>query len=349
MASVTKRIKQISQPRGGYIKPGEFEKMEFTDNEILKEENIHSSLVGLAVDYLTRFMLGTPSEEAFKISLIGSRIIGEERKAYNMLKSIKGLDKLSIYYACKLVGYDVCFRAGSEAYKKVDDIEPDTDTINNIKVMVSRSILFFNKYGPIIKEGFTFEGGYTNVINSGDGDFLTEDTLWDFKVSKRGPTSAHTLQLLTYYIMGVHSIYDEFKSIKKLGIFNPRINCVYVKSISKIPQEIIDKVSTDVIGYEDNPANYKPQNRHKLMQSVDMIPMAEIMRELSCSRYMVMKFYSQNNLPLVKMKNKYYINKHDLINWREQMEKERKEQAKIVLLIGIIPIVFIMFLLFLQL
>ena len=50
---------------------------------------------------------------------------------------------------------------------------------------------------------FTFEGGYTNIVSSGDGDYLTEDTLWDFKVSKEEPKSKYTLQLLMYYIMGV--------------------------------------------------------------------------------------------------------------------------------------------------
>ena len=32
--------------------------------------------------------------------------------------------------------------------------------------------------------GFTFDGAYTNVIGSGDGDYLTKDTLWELKVSK---------------------------------------------------------------------------------------------------------------------------------------------------------------------
>ena len=80
MASVTQRVKQITQPRDGYLQLSEFEKKEFIDNEILKEENIHSSLVGLAVDYLTRLMLDTLPEEAFKISLIGASIIGLKRR-----------------------------------------------------------------------------------------------------------------------------------------------------------------------------------------------------------------------------------------------------------------------------
>lgn len=340
MASVTQRIKQIKQPHGGYLKPSEFEKEEFIDNEILKEENIHSSLVGLAVDYLTRLMLDTPVEEAFKISILGARLIGEERNAQKLLQEIKGVDNNSIYNACKLVGYDVCFRAGPMGYREVDDIEADTDTINNIKIMVKRSILFFNKYGPITKDGFTFEGGYTRIIDTGDGDFLTSDTLWDFKVSKNSPTSAHTLQLLIYYIMGMHSVHNEFKSIKKLGIFNPRMNCVYLKSISDIPSEILDEVSTEIIGYKENSNNgYTPSNTTK-SEDKDLLSMTEIMRALSCSRYMVMKYFSEKGLPLVKINNKYFINRYDLIEWVERMEEERKRQQMVSLVITIIVIVF---------
>lgn len=126
---------------------------------------------------------------------------------------------------------------------------PDAETISNIRTMVNRSINFFNTYGPIIKDGFTFEGGYTNIVSTGDGDFLTRDTLWDFKVSNKKPTNAHTLQLLMYYIMGLYSIHSEFQNVTNLGIYNPRLNSVYLLEISKIPLEILDEVSTEVIGY----------------------------------------------------------------------------------------------------
>ena len=35
MSSVTQRIKEIKQPYGGYIKPNEFEKIQFEDNKEL--------------------------------------------------------------------------------------------------------------------------------------------------------------------------------------------------------------------------------------------------------------------------------------------------------------------------
>ena len=124
-------------------------------------------------------------------------------------------------------------------YQPVESIEPDTNTIANIRVMINRSLKFIEKYGPVVMDGFTFEGGYTDLVSSGDGDFLTTDTLWDLKVSKNKPTKDHTLQLLMYYLMGKKSIHKEFDSITNLGIFNPRLNCVYLLDINNIDSSII--------------------------------------------------------------------------------------------------------------
>ncbi|MFR7934130.1 MAG: hypothetical protein ACLU4S_01680 [Clostridium perfringens] len=235
MVSVTQRIKQIKQPRGGYIRPKEFNITILDDNIKLNEkENIHSSLVGLAVDYMTRYSIGTPINEAFKISIMGASIIGESKFAQKLIEEIEGLDDNSIVNACKLVGYDVCCRAGIIGYKPVQNINPDKDTIDNIRYMIKRSLKFIEIYGPIIKDGFTFEGGYTNLVSKGDGDFLTKSTLWDFKVSTKNPTNAHTLQLLMYYLMGINSTNEKyFKDVEKLGIFNPRLNSVYLLEIKK--------------------------------------------------------------------------------------------------------------------
>ena len=251
MYSVTKRIDMIKQPRGGYIRPKELEEISFDDRvELAHNENIHANLVGLAVDYLSRFMTGASIRNAFCSSLCGSERVNERKNAETLLSKIDGLDDKSIINACKLVGYDVCFRSGIIGYRPVAEICPDVDTINNIRIMVNRSLAFWKEYGPIIIDGFTFEGGYTNIVSSGDGDYLTKDTLWDFKVSKESPKNKHTLQLLMYYIMGCHSIHKEFQSINKLGIFNPRLNKAYILDIANISDEVIQEVSSKVIGYK---------------------------------------------------------------------------------------------------
>ena len=250
--SVTSRIKQVSQPRGGYINPSARQKIHLVDAVPLNEyESVAPGLIGTAVDYLTRYKNGATPEDAFEISLRGSSIVNEYNKASNyILRLDRELSDKCIVAALKLVGYDVAFRSGPLYYKDVTDITPDSQTIQNVREMVNRSLRFFDRYGPIVKDGFTFEGGYTNTISSGDGDYLTEDTLWDFKVSKKEPTSKNTLQLLIYYLMGIHSIHPEFKSIKYLGIYNPRLNIVFRYAISNIPKSVIQEVEKYIIGYK---------------------------------------------------------------------------------------------------
>ena len=250
MYSVTQRISKIKQPRGGYIKRKDFTCITLEDGiELNSQENIHPSLIGLVIDYMTRFCMGTPKETAFHISILGAKIAKNEFVAYKLLSKINGLDTESIISASKLVGYDVCYRAGMAYFKPVSEITPDTNTITNIITMIKRTLSFWEQYGPIIKDGFTFEGGYTSIISAGDGDYLTKDTLWDLKVLKEEIKPKYTLQLLVYLIMGQHSVHKEFKNITQLGIYNPRLNKVYIIKLDAISQSIIDTVSRDVIGY----------------------------------------------------------------------------------------------------
>lgn len=251
--SVTQRVKQVKQPRGGYINPKAMTVVELGDDigVLNPEENVRANLVGLAVDYLTRFMSGTTVDKSFQISMIGAKIIKEKTKAQTLIKDIKGLDDKSIINAVKLSGFDICYRTGVMGYRSVDEIEPDVITIENIRIMVKRSLKFFEQYGPKILDGFTFDGGYTDIVSSGDGDFTTVDTLWDFKVSNTKPKKEHTLQLLMYWRMGLHSRHSEFKNIKYLGIYNPRMNVVYQLNVNDIPDEVISEIEKEVIGYKN--------------------------------------------------------------------------------------------------
>jgi len=146
------------------------------------------------------------------------------------------------------------------------EINPDSSTIANIRIMVERSLSFFEKNGPVVKCGFTFgpekskeefsknsdpksKGGYTGTVSSGDGDILTAHTLWDFKVSKANPTKNDTLQLLMYWVMGKHSGQKVFESITKIGIFNPRLHKSYIFDIDNVQKELIDYIEKEIMRY----------------------------------------------------------------------------------------------------
>lgn len=110
MSSVTARIREVKQPMGGYIRPSQFVAYPLGDGRTLSEsENIHATVVGMAVDYLTRLVMGTEDVEAFRISCQGAmyaeELFGQKgtlAKAAWLLSGIKGLDDRSIINACKI-------------------------------------------------------------------------------------------------------------------------------------------------------------------------------------------------------------------------------------------------------
>ncbi|VUX07833.1 Uncharacterised protein [Streptococcus vestibularis] len=126
MVSVTQRIKQIKQPRGGFLPIKAFTVTTLDDGQVLNpEESIAASLVGTAVDYLSRFMDGIAVEEAFEISLLGARAMRMEAKVFGLLDDFKELDDLSITKACQLAGFESGYRAGPLVYRPVEGIVPD--------------------------------------------------------------------------------------------------------------------------------------------------------------------------------------------------------------------------------
>ena len=259
MYSVTTRAKMTKQPRGGYLKLSNFTKTPMGSPQLPNdEENIHASIIGMVVEYLTKVIQGCDKKKAFQISLEGADraesagVKNAVKDAKALLAGITGSDDLSIINACKLATFDVWFRSPLEAMgaKTYQETNPDKPTIENIRALVERSLAFFEAYGDVVQYGFTFEPyGYTDVVSSGDGDFLTADTLWDFKVLKTEPAPKHTLQLLMYWIMGKHSGQKVYENIKSIGFFNPRLNMVYTLEISSISKALISEIEEKVICY----------------------------------------------------------------------------------------------------
>lgn len=255
LCSVTQRISKIKQPRGGYLPPKLFDAIELEGggiSDLNPTENVNAGLVGMTIDYMTRVMSGSDTRRALKVAHAGAEKIGELDLYDSLLSKVQGMDDESIRSAIRLSGFDVCYRAGVEFYRPVMDIDPDTETIENVRSMVTRSLAFFDAYGPIVLDGPTFVGGYTGYVSSGDADFTTSDTIWDFKVSKQKINNKQTLQVLMYWRLGLHSIHaPEFEEIKNLGLYNPRTNIAYLLPTNKIPEEVITTVDREVIGYSE--------------------------------------------------------------------------------------------------
>ena len=119
--SVKRRIETIKQPRGGYIKPSQFDRILLGDgiDKLNPNENIAPGTTGSTVDYLTRFLTGATAEDAFSIPRRGARNVGRLELFNRLLLQIHGLDDDSIIAAVRLSGFDTAYRA-PEYYEPVE-------------------------------------------------------------------------------------------------------------------------------------------------------------------------------------------------------------------------------------
>ena len=336
MPTVTQLSKSTQQPHGGYLPVRNFKKEIFEDGITLNaNENISAGIVGMAVDYLTRFMLEKNVVSAFSISLKGAKSIGMQTKADKLIQKIQGLDDISIVAACKLVGFDVCYRAGKGRYKPIESINPDPKTVENIRTMVCRSVLFWNKFGPVVRSNVDFGTTRTEKqVITGDGDYLTRDTLWDFKVSKNPPKSEHTLQLLIYYILGIRLKKTAFAKITQLGIFNPRLNIAYIYPVSQISNEILEIVSRDVVGYDCTRSAQTFENNRE-------ITVADICEATGIKKSRIYQDIRKGVLLAYKKGNKYYISEKDA----DEYITEMKARKIILTVVSVVPLVLMLLLL----
>ena len=264
------------QPRGGYLPLRSFTRQEFNDGIELSEETQEdvklASAIGTAVDALARVQMGWQPESAFRASFDGALVLDRREmvpsagkirctrareKAQELLAKIVGLDEASVLSAVRLCCFDAFFRAGirgsaDEVLAMIESTTPSTAAIRNASVMVQRTVELLRSDGLEVNCGLDLTGSYTKNIMAGDCDYVTERTLWDVKVLRKGFTSAHTLQLLIYYIMGRYSVHPEFGEVERIGLFNPRTNTAYVIPVANIPTETLQAVSWDVIGYPND-------------------------------------------------------------------------------------------------
>lgn len=258
MTSVTQRIKQIKQPYGGYIPPSSLSVAQLYDEPILLGDTAKAAASGLVVDYLTRYMTTSCSaEDAFAVSLMGAQIYerdysapGEYQLARELLPVTRELSDADINNLLKLVSYDALVRTVytfSESPLRMADF--DQAVIDDVNALLDRSISFIDSLNKTIIHGYEFTNGYTELVESGDGDFMTDTTMYDMKcVNKLRVDNKYTLQLLMYYILGVNSRQDQYMSVNKLAVWNPRYGAVSSIKIADIPGEVVLEVARDVVG-----------------------------------------------------------------------------------------------------
>lgn len=270
--TVSQCAKTLKQPRGGYLKRVDFTTKNFGGEYISNDnENISPITAGLVVDYLVRYKITKDKNLAFDIPLLGVRNLDLTLQSPlgAILKNQFGGDfdpielsnelfndldlsfnDDSIIAACKLTAFDTAYRRSALDFTGIDDINPDKQTINQIKELVNRSLKIFDEYGGIIDSGFSFKGAYTKQMINGDADYLSLNILWDMKNIKGYIDKSHTMQLLIYWRLGMKSNPEKFSNVNFLGIINPRKDETYLYDLSNIDEQLVEFVDKDIIGYK---------------------------------------------------------------------------------------------------
>ena len=262
------------QPHGGFAPPKEMEEVLLDDDPrdryewlvdtTCKMGSLSPQIRGLVFDYLLRvelaIMAGAAVDDAvlnaFQVSFMGANIAGRfdeaEKLAIKLVELYKKQkrDRQRIaQVASELVIYDAVFR-GAFYNPNAEVPKVNKDDKNALDLMLMAAECYLLEKEKIVSLGFSFRAtGAENVCQS-DGDLLTEDSIIEIKCSAKKPTSKHTLQLLLYYILGMHEYPNEFKTIKFIKVLNPRLGRVYSYEIQKVGIDNLKHIEQKIMGYK---------------------------------------------------------------------------------------------------
>lgn len=280
--------REVGQPRAGLVSPELLTATQLDDGygELDSTvENIRD--VGPVVHYLSRLTgvlvasqaeAREAAESIFRTPFAGARRLsdaglfpGARRDASESLQDFRlstyaddvavfRLDEAAARAACRLASYEMALYAGVARYNPADaERVPDAATVSHIITMTERIHDHFREQGPGTAIKFSFvseqeepdsedEDGYSITLDHGDGDFITEQTVWGYSAQSSPPSKDDLLKLLVHYLMGEQSGLPELATQTHLGVFNPRLNTMYRLAIDDVPADVIEIVQRDIIG-----------------------------------------------------------------------------------------------------
>lgn len=239
------------------------------------EESLKPTLMGTLIDYLTRIVI-YKDLKAFDFikNTKNKKLIQQLKKDFKDIDYTQ-LTQENITLVTRLCLFEHSFRGNEYIDPLKENIEINTLTCDHIKTMLNRANNFFNKFGqPVLTQ---YKCSITTSLKEktyveiyGDGDYLLQDALVDFKVSKNGPTQDYVRQLLIYYIGLVGKDLKKKKvkreEIKYLIIFNPRLDMFYkldLESISKASLGEVNKnISLELLKIKEN--NEREEKKKKV-------------------------------------------------------------------------------------
>lgn len=290
MLTVTERIKTMTKKSGTYIETigelpvvslREFEgsPKSFTLEELDYEMDLHArdsesvspSVIGPAVEGLFKMAMGQNASVAFRASFLGAILLdnigelGEKPDEFivgrhasqaqglmDQLGATLGKGKpYEAKHGIDLCTYDVVYRTGNPAYYRPYS-RLTLETEENVYRMVDYAKEVFKDLheGDTVKEVAFDKESFGRYIAKGDGDFMTDQTLWDMKVWTKSFDKKVYIQLLCYYLLGMNgrTTRAHYENLEYIGVINPRLQESHRLRIADIPQADLDLVREKVIG-----------------------------------------------------------------------------------------------------
>lgn len=108
--AVATRIRMVDQPPEGLLPLSLFDRTPLPDRTALHPrtmETVAPDIAGLYVDYMTRIAMGAPKRVAFRIPLLGARLVGQGEYAESLLSRMVDFAFPSARAACLLLDFDI--------------------------------------------------------------------------------------------------------------------------------------------------------------------------------------------------------------------------------------------------
>ena len=109
--------------------------------------------------------------------------------------------------------------------------------------------------------------------------------------------------------------------------------------VSKIPQDVIAIVAEEIIGYDSETLNFEEKYDFSDDMEANLITLPDLLKKTGYSRSVVMRWYMDQGLPLIKIKNRYYIDLNEFDDWVE--EKHKREIKSKILFTVVMAILFV--------
>lgn len=280
MSSVSELVENVEQPVFGILPVNKFVKKELRqDSYVLSNKSkIPATHLGLIVDYCVKYILGVKLSDILHVEYSGyaehirvSAIrfydsiseqaltqiyIEDERREICLSDFISKVENAgtfddfvtNMFY---IIQYGDFIRNIRYAYNRLGETfttELSKEELQDILIYFIRTQSWINTFDCVTPMYKFKPFGYNSTVTSGEGDFCTDKTLWDLKVSNGNPTTKDTLQLLMYYIMAKHSGNKLYSNVDSIGVYNPKLDSTWLCNIDTVDRNTIKYVE-GILGF----------------------------------------------------------------------------------------------------